>query len=158
MTGQTDRPRFRTAEVRVGATRVRFESFIEWAVAAAFIVAIAAAGALVVREFRTVNAVTPIIAREVPPDSLVPAGVPSRAVSVPVLLLADGKSIRVRESLSSVAQRLGRQAEVGVQSVERAPNGERLIRFYEHAGTRFVLVFEPFEREAEPRIAAIYLQ
>ena len=44
------------------------------------------------------------------------------------------------------------------QSVERAPNGERLTRFYEYAGTRFVLVFEPLRSEGEPRIAAIYLQ
>jgi hypothetical protein len=140
------------------ATRVRFESFIEWAVAAAFIVALLATGSVVLREFRTVNAVTPVIAREALPAPPVPAGVPSRAVSVPVLLLADGNAIRVGDSLAAIARRLGRQAEVGTQSVERAPNGERLTRFYEHAGMRFVLVFEPFQRDAEPRIAAIYLQ
>ena len=140
------------------ATRVRFESFIEWAVAAAFIVAILAAGSVAVREVRTVNAVTPVIAREARPDPPVPAGVPSRAVSVPMLLLTDGKAIRVGDSLSAIALRLGRQAEVGTQSVERAPNGERLTRFYEHAGTRFVLVFEPFQQDAEPRVVAIYLQ
>ena len=139
------------------APRVRFESFIEWAVAAAVIVALLAAGSVAVREVRSVNAVTPVIAREAP-DAPVPAGVPSRAVSVPVLLLADGKAIRVGDSLSAIALRLGRQAEVGTQSVDRAPNGERLARFYEHAGTRFVLVFEPFQRDGEPRIAAIYLQ
>jgi hypothetical protein len=44
------------------------------------------------------------------------------------------------------------------QSVERAPTGERLTRFFEYAGARFVLVFEPFEEKGEPRIAAIYLQ
>ena len=43
-------------------------------------------------------------------------------------------------------------------SLERGPNGERVTRFYERAGTRFVLVFEPFERNAEARVAAIYLQ
>jgi hypothetical protein len=138
-------------------TRLPFESFIEWAVAAAFIVALLAAGSAAVGEFRTVNAVTPVIAREALPDP-VPAGVPSRAVSVPLLLLTDGTAIRVGDSLSAIALRLGRQAEVGTQSVERAPNGERLARFYEHAGTRFVLVFEPSQRDAEPRIAAIYLQ
>lgn len=137
---------------------VRFESFIEWAVAAAFIVAMLAAGSVAVREVRSVNAVTPVIAREALPDPAVPAGVPSRAVSVPVLLLADGMAIRVGDSLSAIALRLGRQAEVGRQSVERAPNGERLTRFYEHARTRFVLVFESFQQDAEPRVAAIYLQ
>ena len=39
------------------ATRMRFESFVEWAVAAAFIAALVAIGSIVVREFRTVNAV-----------------------------------------------------------------------------------------------------
>jgi hypothetical protein len=64
----------------------------------------------------------------------------------------------VGETLTQIATRLGRESEVGVESVERAPNGERLTRFYEYAGSRFVLVFEPFQRDAEPRVAAIYLQ
>lgn len=140
------------------AIRVRFESFIEWAVAAAFIVAMLAAVSLIVREFRTVNAVTPVIAREVLPDPSVSSGVPSRSVSMPVLLLTDDKVIRVGDSLSAIAARLGRQAEVGTESVERSANGERLTRFYEHEGTRFVLVFEPVRRGAEPRVVAIYLQ
>ena len=42
-----------------------------------------------------------------------PAGVPPRAVSVPVLLLPDGKEVRVGETLSQIAQRLGREAEAG---------------------------------------------
>jgi hypothetical protein len=141
-------------------TRVHVESILEWVLAAAFIMVMLGAGSVIVREFRTVTAGTPVIAREAP--SLVavpsPAGVPPRSVSVPVLLLPDGSSVRVGEALSQIAGRLGRQAEVGTQSVERAPNGERLIRFYEHAGSRFVLVFEPFEPDAEPRVAAIYLQ
>jgi hypothetical protein len=152
----------------MAATRVRVESVLEWALAAAFVFVALAVGSLVVREFRTVsavttgvvtNGVTSVIARETPaPAPAVPAAVPPRAVSVPVLLLPDGNSVRVGETLSAVAARLGRQAEAGAQAVERAPNGERLTRFYEHAGSRFVLVFEPFERDAEPKVAAIYLQ
>ena len=141
------------------ATRIRVTSVLEWAVAVVLILATLAVGAIVVREFRTVAAVTPVIADEVPAAVLpAPAGVPARAVSVPVLLLPDGLAVRVGETLAQIAARLGRQAEVGMESVERAPNGERVTRFYEHGGSRFVLVFEPFEREAEPRIAAIYLQ
>lgn len=143
------------------AACVRVESVIEWALAAVCIVAALAVGSLVVREVRTAGAMsTSVIAREAPavPTPPTPAAVPPRAVSVPVLLLSDGKAVRVGESLSDVATRLGRQAEAGAQSVERAPNGERLTRFYEHAGSRFVLVFEPFERDAEPKVAAIYLQ
>jgi hypothetical protein len=147
----------------MAAARIRVESVLEWALAAVFIVAALAVGSLVVREFRTVGAVTRVIAREAPAavaaaPAPAPAAVPPRAVSVPLLLLPDGNVVRVGETLSAVAARLGRQAEAGAQAVERAPNGERLTRFYEHAGSRFVLVFEPFERDAEPQVAAIYLQ
>jgi hypothetical protein len=142
------------------ATRVRVTSMLEWAVAACLILAALGIGSVVAREFRTVAAATTrVIADEVPaPVLAAPAGVPSRAVSVPVLILPDGLDVRVGESLTDIAARLGRQAEVGTESVERAPNGERLTRFYEQGGTRFVLVFEPFEQNAEPRVAAIYLQ
>ena len=140
-------------------TRVRLTSILEWAVAVVLIIATLAIGSIVVREFRSVAAVTPVIADAVPAPVLpAPAGVPARAVSVPVLLLPDGLDVRVGETLTQIAARLGRQAEVGLESVERAANGERLTRFYEHAGSRFALVFEPFEPDAEPRIAAIYLQ
>lgn len=139
------------------ASRERFTAILEWALAAAFIAATLAVGSIVVREFRTVSAVMPVSADSTA-ASPAPAAVPSRAVSVPVLLLADGHAVRVGDSLADVAARLGRQAEVGLQAVERGPVGERLTRFYEHAGTRFLLVFEPFDREGEPRVAAIYLQ
>jgi hypothetical protein len=140
------------------ATRTRFESFIEWAVAAAFIVALAGVASVVVREFRTMNAVTPVSARETIPPSAPPAGIPSRAVSVPILLLSDGKEIRVGDSFRNVAARLGRQAEVGPAMVERAPIGERQTRSYDYAGSQFILVVEPFEAGGTPRVAAIYLQ
>jgi len=140
------------------AGRVRVTSMLEWAVAAFLILAALAIGSIVTREFRTVAAATRIISDEVPAPLLPPAGVPPRAVSVPVLILPSGEDVRVGESLTQIAARLGREAEVGTESVERAPNGERVTRFYEQGGTRFVLVFEPFERDAEPRVAAIYLQ
>jgi hypothetical protein len=141
------------------ATRVRYESILEWAVAAAAILGLLALGSLVMREFRSLPAVMPVIAREAHPVSTaIPAGVPSRAVSVPVLLLPDQKEVRVGDSLADIAQRLGREAETGAQSVEQAPNGARVTRFYEYQGTRFVLVFEPFEAKGQPRVAAIFLQ
>jgi hypothetical protein len=34
---------------------------------------------------------------------------------------------------------------------------KRLTRFYEYGGTRFIVVFEPAERNGEPRIIGIYL-
>jgi hypothetical protein len=142
----------------MSAARVRFESVIEWAVAAAVIAALFALGSFAVREFRTVGAATPVIARETSPAPPIPAGIPPRVVSVPFLLLSDGNEIRVGDAASRVSARLGARAEVGSPVIERAPHGQRLTRFYEHAGRRFVLVCEPFTDGAEPRVAAIYLQ
>ena len=140
------------------ATRKRFESLVEWAVAVAFITAVLGLGSVFVREFRTVSAVTPVIAREPVHTSPVPAGVPSRAVSVPMLLLRDGKEVRVGDTLVAIASRFTREAEVGREIIDRAPNGERLTRFYEYEGTQFVLVFEPFEVGRALRVAGIYLK
>ena len=64
---------------------------------------------------------------------------------------------RIGETASAVAARLGRAAESGRQEVDRGNLGERLTRFYEYGGSRFILVFEPFERNGEPRVIGIYL-
>ena len=74
-----------------------------------------------------------------------------------MLPFLDGKEIRVGDTAVAVAARLGRAAEVGKQDVDRGTLGERLTRFYEYAGSKFILVFEPFERNGEARVAAIYL-
>jgi hypothetical protein len=69
---------------------------------------------------------------------------------------ADGGTGRRIDTTRPVA-RLGRAAESGRQEIDRGSLGERLTRFYEYAGSRFILVFEPFERNGEARVAAIYL-
>ena len=139
------------------ATRARFGSLLEWILAAVCIVALLALGSIAVREFRTVAAVTPVIAHEAtPPDP--PAVVPPRAISVPVLLLANGVELRVGDSATEVALRLGRQAEVAASSIDRTAAGERVTRFYEREGTRFIVVLEPFAADAQVRVAALYVQ
>ena len=140
------------------ATRRRFVSFLEWLAAAAVVAALAALGSIVAREIRTVNAVTPVIAVESLPDAPPAAGGPLRAVSVPMLLLSDGFAIRVGERLDSVTARLTNASEIRPEVAEPSPAGQRLTRFYEYGGSRFVLVFEPFEPKGELRIAAIYFQ
>ena len=137
--------------------RVRLGSALEWFVAALFLVATFAVAALIVREMRVAPTAVAQAAPE-PTTYAIPAAVPSRAISVPVLLLLDGKQIKVGDSVETVAATLGRSAEVGRQLVDRGALGERLTRFYEHDGTRFVLVFEPFERNGSPRVAGIYLE
>jgi hypothetical protein len=136
--------------------RFSLAPMFEWAVAALFLTATVAVGSMILRELtppppvRAEPAARPVIAS-------IPAAVPARAVSVPVVPFLDGKEIRIGETVSAVAARLGRAAESGRQEVDRGSLGERLTRFYEYAGSRFILVFEPFERNGEVRVAAIYL-
>ncbi|HEX7084738.1 MAG TPA: hypothetical protein VF198_00125 [Vicinamibacterales bacterium] len=141
--------------MEVTSVRARLGSVLEWVVAAAFLAASILVATLIVRELRTAPR-----AAAVPeaPVSALPAGVPTKAISVPVLLLLDGKEVRVGDGVDQVARTLGRSAEVGRQLADRGALGERLTRFYEYNGTRFVLVFEPFERNGELRVAGIYLQ
>jgi hypothetical protein len=140
------------------ATRARFGFAAEWLVAAGFLLATVLVGSLIVRELRTPRASATPAPDADSTSAVVPAAVPSGAISVPVLLLLDGKEIRVGDSVEQVAKALGSAAEVGKAVVERGPIGERLTRFYEHQGSKFVLVFEPFEAKGRPRVAGIYLQ
>jgi hypothetical protein len=158
LTAGSGQPRVRGCEDGMQVSSARFVSVLEWTAVAVVLATLAALGSIAAREIRTLNAVTPVIAGETLQDPPVPAGIPSRAVSVPMLQLGDDLMVRVGEGLDTVTLRLGGAAETRPQAVERAPNGERLTRFYEYAGARVVLVFEPFERKGEPRIAAIYLQ
>jgi hypothetical protein len=139
------------------ATPVRagLGSALEWCTAALFLAATCAIGVLVARELQTQPA--PLQAAAKPPASL-PSAIPARAISVPVLLLHDGKQVKVGDTVDGVAQTLGRSSEVGRQQADRGALGERLTRFYDCDGTRFVLVFEPFERQGSLRVAGIYLQ
>jgi len=137
--------------------RLRLAPLVEWIVAAAFLFATVVVASLVVRELRGPARVVAETPAARPLVASMPAAVPPRAVSVPVLPFLDGKEIRVGQTAAFVASNLGRAAESGRQEVDRGTLGERLTRFYEYAGSRFIVVFEPFERNGEPRVAAIYL-
>lgn len=140
-----------------GSSRFRFAPLVEWLIAAAFLCGTIAVASLVVRELRGPVRVSAAVPAARPLVASIPPSVPPRAVSVPVLPFLDGKEIRVGETAAAVASRLGRAAESGRQDVDRGTLGERLTRFYEYAGSKFILVFEPFERNGEVRVAAIYL-
>jgi hypothetical protein len=138
-------------------TAFRFGPVVEWLVAAAFLFATIAVGSLIVRELRVTSPARAPQPAARPLVTTIPASIPARAVSVPVLPFLDGKEVRVGETAAAVAARLGRAAESGRQEVDRGALGERLTRFYEYGGSRFIIVFEPFERNGEPRVIAIYL-
>ena len=141
------------------AIRLQLESALEWGIAAAFLAATLAVASMIFQGVRG-----PGVLRAAEPsraDAAIvratPAAVPAGAVSVPVLPFGDGKEIRVGDTVSDVAARLGRAAESGREEADQGRLGRRLTRFYEHAGFRFIVVYEPFERNGEPRIGAIYL-
>ena len=137
------------------AFRLRLASVLEWGIAAAFLTATVAVGSLILQGVRGPSRVA---AAELPaPIAAIPAAVPAGAVSVPVLPFRDGKEIRVGDTAPAVISTLGRTAESGREESDRGRLGQRLTRFYEYAGFRFIVVYEPFERNGEPRITAIYL-
>lgn len=139
--------------------RFRLAPLLEWAVAALLLTVAFWLGTRADEVMRASPVASPeqqAVAGE--SEVSVPPAVPARAVSVPVLPFKDGKELRVGESLAAVAQRLGRAAELGVQEIDRGRFGERLTRFYEYAGARFILVFEPLQVDGEARLAAIYLR
>ncbi len=138
-------------------SRLRLAPVLEWFVAALFLFATFAVGSMILTGLRPSAAPARAVPTARPLVASIPAAVPARAVSVPVLPFIDGKEVRVGETVSAVASRLGRAAEIGRQEVDRGKFGDRLTRFYEYAGSRFVLVFEPFELNGEARVAGIYL-
>jgi hypothetical protein len=138
------------------ATRARVSSLLEWLAALACIIALAALGSVLGRDFRSVRALTPVIAHEEAiPDP--PAAVPTRSVSVPVLVFGDGAELRVGDSVAELSTRLGPEAEVAPPVIDRTSSGQRVTRFYVQGGQRFAIVLEPLAGDGPIRIAAIYL-
>jgi hypothetical protein len=78
---------------------------------------------------------------------------PAEVVSVATLVLAADRQIRVGDAKPDTIARLATQTLVS-RTEESGPFGTREIRTY--AG--FTLVFEPFARDGDARVAAIYVQ
>jgi hypothetical protein len=127
----------------------------DWFIAAALLAATCLVGVLVVRELRVAPRAVAATTEAVSATSV---SVPSDAVSVPTLMLGTGNEIRVGDARPDALARLGAAVTLVKQAEERGPLGAREVRAYQLAGTRFILVFEPFERRGAPRVAAIYLQ
>jgi len=73
-------------------------------------------------------------------------------------MLGAGHEIRVGDARGDALAHLDPSVTLVKQSDERGPLGEREVRAYQLSGTKFILVFEPFELRGAPRVAAIYLQ
>jgi len=139
------------------ALRVRLGSVVEWTVAAAFFAATLAVALLILHDLRSpgVRSTGGLAATRTITD--VPPSVPNGAVSLPVLTLRDGKTVRVGDTAASIAATFGPGAEPRREQADQGRLGDRLTRFYDYGGFRFILVYEPFERNGERRVSAIYL-
>jgi len=142
-------------------TRARFGSLLEWALAAVCAMAIAGLGSFVIEALRTprglvrVNVEAAEVGATPAPDP--PAAVPPRAVSVPLILLNDGTELRVGEREATIAAKLTRAWQTGVDALERTTTGNRITRAYDDGFRRFLLVFDPPQDATELRLSAIYL-
>jgi hypothetical protein len=138
----------------IGAPRPRFSFTGEWLTAALLLIGTLLVGLLIVRELR----VTPPPVTQVEPAASSAGAVPADAVSVPTLMVGGAHEIKVGDRAAEAIKQLVAPVTLVKQTVERGPIGTREIRSYQLAGTQFILVFEPFERKGELRVAAIYLQ
>jgi hypothetical protein len=136
------------------ATRARLSYAGEWLTAAAFLITTVLVGALIVREL-PVAPQGSSTQSEAATSTAVPsaAAVPSDAIPAPALMLSAGGEIRVGQTRAEALATLDASAKLLKQTTERGPLGPREVRSYEG----FTLVFEPFERQGEPRVATIYL-
>jgi hypothetical protein len=135
-------------------TRPHLSFPTEWITASIFLVATLVVGSLIVRELRVPSTLP---AAATLPQSVVQPTVPSDAVSAPTLVLGNGVELAVGEPVATAESKLA-AATLADRTSERGPLGPREIRFYNLAGTRFIIVVEPFERGGEMRIAGIYLR
>ena len=78
-----------------------------------------------------------------------PANLHAGAISVPELVLPDGKRL-TRGSPANVLTALGPRAQTGLTAIERLGDGQRESRTFRYAGMEFVVV------TADDQILAIY--
>jgi hypothetical protein len=135
------------------ATRTRLSFAGDWLMAVAFLAGTVLVGLLVVREMR--NAGNASAAANISPA---PAAIPADAASVPALALGEAAQIRVGDPADDALTRLAPGVTLLSKVDDRGPLGTREVRSYQLAGTKFILVLEPFERGGAMRVAAIYLQ
>jgi len=126
----------------------RVREHVGWAVAAALVAVTVLVGSIVVRELRF--APWDLRATSAPAIATV---MPAEAISVPMLVLAAGREVHVGELRASALDSLG-SMRLMKRAEESAPLGTREVRAYQGV----TLVFEPFERAGDSRVAAIYLQ
>lgn len=129
-------------------TRVRLVEFVEWLVAAACVAAGLMIVAALAGDVHRVTPVVPVIAGAATAPA-VPANVLPGSISVPELVLPDGKLLKVGTAAATL-DGLGPQALAGPMAIDRTDAGERESRAYRYSGMEFFVV------TANDTIIAIY--
>jgi len=133
------------------ATRARLSFAGEWLTAAAFLITTVLVGALIVRQLSVAPQALSLPGEAAAATSA--STIPLDAVQTPSLAVSAEGEIRVGQIRADALATLGASAKLLKETTERGPLGPREVRSYQG----FTLVFEPFERRGEPRLAAIYL-
>ncbi len=87
-----------------------------------------------------------------------PPGVPAGAAMVPVLLLLDGRSIRVGDLESKVKAVLPERLADGPPLLSTGDFGERRLRAYLVNGTRVHVLFDRAERGEPLKVSGLYVR
>lgn len=90
-------------------------------------------------------------------NTAAPPGVPAAATNVPVMLLLDGREIRVGDLRARLDEVLPPQLADGPPHVSRAQFGDRHSRAFIVDGARFYVVCERTEPNGAMRVSGIYL-
>jgi hypothetical protein len=134
--------------------RLRIGSLFEWLLAAAGVAILIWLISVPVQ-----RALGPRVeaAPVVEPSTALPPGVPPGAVSVPVMLLLDGREIRAGDSHTRLHTLLPDKLVDGPTYISANGLGERHTRLYVVDGTRFFVVCERTDTSGPMRVLGIYL-
>jgi hypothetical protein len=133
--------------------RLRFGSLLEWIAAALGVVAAIWAISVPVARLTGPRVEASLIESR---DGL-PPGVPAGSTSVPVMLLRDGRAIRLGDLDTRLRQILPDRLREGDARTSTGEFGERQARSYRIDGSRVQVVIEPTERGGPPRITGIFV-
>ena len=132
----------------------RASSIVEWLLAAAGIIGVLWAAASWVRPYvdPALDTHTDVFAGEA-----VPEGVPSGAVSTPLLVLEDGLEVRVGMSEQELAEAVKHCEPLGQPQVSAGAYGRRTLRAFAHQRTRFYVVSESTEPDGPVRVSGVFV-
>jgi hypothetical protein len=128
--------------------RPRLVGLVEWVAAAACVFLVLLVAANLTRELRSVRPIVQVRAAEAHAP-IAPANLRAGAISVPELVLPDGKRL-IRGGPGSLLSALGPRAQTGPTAIERVGLIQRESRVYRYAGMEFVVL------TANDQIVAIY--